>query len=68
MRLVTFSTGTRGEHHLGLVRDTNHLVDLTGVRDKPPFDPTDMVSLIAAGDVLETEIIGLGLLRNRVGE
>jgi len=50
MRLVTFSTGTRGDHRLGVLRDGNRLVDLTSTREKPGFDPTDMLSLIKASD------------------
>jgi len=34
---------------MGIVREGYQVVDLTQARSKPPFDPEDMVFLIAAG-------------------
>ena len=50
MRLVTFTRQSDAAHHLGLLRDGSQVVDLTRAQDRPPFDPTDMVALIAAGE------------------
>jgi len=49
MRLVTFSPRRHGPQHLGLVRN-GQVIDLKGIGGNPPFDPADMISLIAAGD------------------
>ena len=49
MRLVTFSPRRHGPQHLGLVRN-GHVIDLKSAGGNPPFDPADMISLIAAGD------------------
>jgi 2-keto-4-pentenoate hydratase/2-oxohepta-3-ene-1,7-dioic acid hydratase in catechol pathway len=49
MRLVTFVPKRGAAPRVGLVRDGNQVVDLTQAGGKPPFDPYDMVSLIAAG-------------------
>jgi 2-keto-4-pentenoate hydratase/2-oxohepta-3-ene-1,7-dioic acid hydratase in catechol pathway len=48
MRFVTFVPG-KGAPRVGLVHGGNYLIDLTQVSGKPPFDPYDMVSLIASG-------------------
>ena len=50
MRLVTFTPRPHGPQHLGLVRDGKEVVDLKGIGGEPPFDPADMISLVAAGD------------------
>jgi 2-keto-4-pentenoate hydratase/2-oxohepta-3-ene-1,7-dioic acid hydratase in catechol pathway len=49
MRLVTFVPQAGGAPRIGLVRGEKEVVDLTRVAGKPPFDPADMISLIAAG-------------------
>jgi len=49
MRLVTFSPRRHGPQHLGLVRN-GQVIDLKGAGGNPPFDPADMISLIAAGN------------------
>jgi 2-keto-4-pentenoate hydratase/2-oxohepta-3-ene-1,7-dioic acid hydratase in catechol pathway len=49
MRLVTFAPEKGAAPRVGLVRDGNQVLDLTQAGGKPPFDPQDMVSLIAAG-------------------
>ena len=49
MRLVTFTPRTHGPQHLGLVRDGREVIDLKNAGGEPPFDPADMISLIAAG-------------------
>jgi len=49
MRLVTFSPRAGGAPRLGMLRDGDEVIDLTHVGGNPPFDPADMVSLIAAG-------------------
>ena len=49
MRLVTFTPRTHGPQHLGLVRDGKEVIDLINAGGEPPFDPADMISLIAAG-------------------
>lgn len=49
MRLVTFVPGKGAAPRVGLVRDEREVIDLTTVAGKPPFNPCDMVSLIAAG-------------------
>ena len=50
MRLVTFTPRLRGPQHVGLVRGGKEVVDLKHIGGDPPFDPADMVTLIAAGD------------------
>jgi 2-keto-4-pentenoate hydratase/2-oxohepta-3-ene-1,7-dioic acid hydratase in catechol pathway len=49
VRLVTFVPKKGAAPRTGLVRDASHVVDLTQVVPKPPFDPHDMISLIVAG-------------------
>jgi len=49
LRLVTYAPRPHGPQHLGLVRDGDQLIDLARVGGDPPFDPADMISLIAAG-------------------
>jgi 2-keto-4-pentenoate hydratase/2-oxohepta-3-ene-1,7-dioic acid hydratase in catechol pathway len=49
MRLVTFSPQSGGAPRIGMLRDGDEVIDLTHVGGNPPFDPADMVSLIAAG-------------------
>ncbi len=49
MRLVTFTPQAGGAPRTGLVRDGKQVVDLTAAGGKPPFDPADMISLVAAG-------------------
>ena len=49
MRLVTFVPKKGAAARVGLVRDGREVIDLAGVAGKPPFDPSDMVSLIAVG-------------------
>ena len=48
MRLVTFAPKKGAALRVGLVRD-GQVIDLPGFGGKPPFDPADMLSLIAAG-------------------
>jgi len=48
MRLVTFAPRAGAPLRVGLVRD-GKVIDLVEAGGKPPFDPADMVSLIAAG-------------------
>lgn len=50
MRLVTFTPRAQGPQHLGLVRDGKEVIDLKSAGGAPPFDPADMLSLIAAGE------------------
>lgn len=50
MRLATFSPQSGGAPRLGMLRDSEQVIDLTHVGGNPPFDPTDMVSLIAGGE------------------
>lgn len=50
MRLVTFTPRPHGPQHVGLLRDGNQVIDLKRAGGNPPFDPADMISLIAAGD------------------
>lgn len=50
MRLVTFAPRAGESTRVGLLRDGNQLIDLTRGGGKPPFDPADMISLIAAGE------------------
>lgn len=50
MRLVTFSPRAGGAPRLGMMRDGDEVIDLMHVGGNPPFDPTDMVSLIAGGE------------------
>jgi 2-keto-4-pentenoate hydratase/2-oxohepta-3-ene-1,7-dioic acid hydratase in catechol pathway len=49
MRLVTFFPKKGAAPRVGLLRDDAEVVDLSGVKPRPRFDPADMVSLIAAG-------------------
>jgi 2-keto-4-pentenoate hydratase/2-oxohepta-3-ene-1,7-dioic acid hydratase in catechol pathway len=49
MRLVTFVPKKGAAPRVGLMHGGNHLIDLTRAGGKPPFDPADMVSLIASG-------------------
>ena len=49
MRLVTFLPRRGAAPRVGIVREGYQVVDLTQAGSKPPFDPEDMVSLIAAG-------------------
>ena len=48
MRLVTFVPKAGAAARVGLVRDGREVIDLTA-SGKAPFDPHDMISLIAAG-------------------
>ena len=50
MRLVTFTPQSGGSPRVGLVREGKQVVDLTRAGGEPPFDPADMISLIAAGE------------------
>jgi len=50
LRLVTFAPRPHGPRHTGLLRGAGHVIDLTRIGGNPPFDPADMISLIAAGD------------------
>jgi 2-keto-4-pentenoate hydratase/2-oxohepta-3-ene-1,7-dioic acid hydratase in catechol pathway len=61
LRLVTFALRPNGPQHVGLLKNGNHVIDLTRVGGNPPFDPADMVSLIAAG------VAALAWLRNVAG-
>src|SRR5512147_1061741 len=49
MRLVTFAPRKGAALRVGLVRGGKQVIDLAEAGGKPPFDPADMVSLIAAG-------------------
>ena len=49
MRLVTFVPKRGAAPRVGIVREGYQVVDLMQAGSKPPFDPQDMVSLIAAG-------------------
>ena len=49
MRLVTFIPKRGAAPRVGLMHGGNHLLDLGQVRPRPPFDPADMISLIASG-------------------
>ena len=49
MRFVTFVPKKGASPRVGLVRDDSQVVDLAQAGSKPPFDPADMISLIAAG-------------------
>jgi 2-keto-4-pentenoate hydratase/2-oxohepta-3-ene-1,7-dioic acid hydratase in catechol pathway len=50
MRLVTFAPKKGADLRVGLVtRDGLGVIDLTQAGGKPPFDPQDMLSLVAAG-------------------
>ena len=48
MRLVTFAPTAGAALRVGIVRD-GQVIDLVAAAGNPPFDPADMVSLIAAG-------------------
>lgn len=50
MRLITFSPLAGGAPRTGLLRDDGEVTDLSHVGANPPFDPADMVALIAAGE------------------
>jgi len=62
MRLVTFVPKKGAAPRVGLMHGGNQVIDLTQVRGKPPFDPEDMLSLIAAGAK------GLAWLRKNVAQ
>ncbi len=49
MRLITFVPKKGAAPRVGLMHGGNHVIDLTQVRGNPPFDPEDMLSLIASG-------------------
>jgi 2-keto-4-pentenoate hydratase/2-oxohepta-3-ene-1,7-dioic acid hydratase in catechol pathway len=49
MRLVTFVPKKGAAPRVGLMHGDSHVIDLSAARPKPPFDPSDMVSLVAAG-------------------
>ena len=49
MRLLTFVPKKGAAPRAGLMHGGNHLIDLTQAGGNPPFDPADMVSLIASG-------------------
>ena len=49
MRLVTFVPRKGAAPRVGLMHGGNHVIDLAQAGGKPPFDPTDMMSLVAAG-------------------
>jgi 2-keto-4-pentenoate hydratase/2-oxohepta-3-ene-1,7-dioic acid hydratase in catechol pathway len=49
MRLVTFAPKAGAALRVGLVRDGEQVIDVSQASGKPPFDPEDMLSLIAAG-------------------
>jgi 2-keto-4-pentenoate hydratase/2-oxohepta-3-ene-1,7-dioic acid hydratase in catechol pathway len=60
MRLVTFVPKKGAAPRVGLMHGGNHLIDLSTARPKPPFDPFDMVSLVAAGAKAMTWLRGVG--------
>jgi 2-keto-4-pentenoate hydratase/2-oxohepta-3-ene-1,7-dioic acid hydratase in catechol pathway len=49
VRLITFTT-PGGAPRTGLVRNASEVIDLAALGGNPPFDPTDMISLIASGE------------------
>ncbi|MCC7486692.1 MAG: fumarylacetoacetate hydrolase family protein [Burkholderiales bacterium] len=49
MRLVTFAPARGAAPRVGLIRDGDRVVDLARAGAGAPFDPRDMVSLIASG-------------------
>src|SRR5262245_47179132 len=51
MRLVTFVPKKGAAPRVGVVREGYQVVDLSQAKGsgKPPFDPTDMISLVASG-------------------
>jgi 2-keto-4-pentenoate hydratase/2-oxohepta-3-ene-1,7-dioic acid hydratase in catechol pathway len=49
LRLITFKAAG-GAHRVGLVKTDNSVVELAALGGKPPFDASDMLSLIEAGD------------------
>ncbi len=49
MRLITYKAGGNA-YRVGLVKADNSVVDLAALGGRPPFDVTDMLSLIEAGD------------------
>ncbi len=50
MRLVTYTPPGESTPRVGLVNAQQKVVDLSKVGGNPPFEPRDMLSLIAAGD------------------
>jgi 2-keto-4-pentenoate hydratase/2-oxohepta-3-ene-1,7-dioic acid hydratase in catechol pathway len=67
MRLLTFSPKSGGGDRIGVLRDNNRVLDLSQQARKVslPFDPADMLSLIASGELGLTRIrevsLGAGL-------
>ena len=49
MRLVTFAPKKGAAPRVGLMHGGNRVIDLARAGGKPPFDPGDMISLIASG-------------------
>src|ERR687883_178516 len=49
LRLVTFAPDITATPRVGIVKANGHVVDLTSAKGSLSFDPTSMVSLIAAG-------------------
>jgi 2-keto-4-pentenoate hydratase/2-oxohepta-3-ene-1,7-dioic acid hydratase in catechol pathway len=49
MRLVTFVPKKGAAPRVGVLHGGNHVIDLAQAAKKPPFDPHDMISLVAAG-------------------
>lgn len=49
MRLITYKTSA-GAQRVGLVKADNAVVELAALGGKPPFDASDMLSLIEAGN------------------
>ena len=60
MRLVTFTPRPHGPQHVGLVRDANSIIDVKNAGGNPPFDPADMLSVIAAGEPARDWLRNLG--------
>jgi 2-keto-4-pentenoate hydratase/2-oxohepta-3-ene-1,7-dioic acid hydratase in catechol pathway len=50
MRFLTFTAPGESSPRVGLLNAQQQVIDLTQVAGKPPFDPRDLLSLIAAGD------------------
>lgn len=48
MRLITYRTPA-GAHRIGLVKPDDTVVELAALGGRPPFDTSDMLSLIGAG-------------------
>jgi 2-keto-4-pentenoate hydratase/2-oxohepta-3-ene-1,7-dioic acid hydratase in catechol pathway len=57
MRLVTFAPKGGATLRVGIVRD-GRVIDLVAAGGRPPFDPADMLSLIAAGSQALTWLEG----------